>query len=226
MASPSVKRQNAIIWLERSGLSLITKEKSTLLRLTFTPDVMEHLEIINEAKLQTLIHTFATQNSLGPLSVSIVLAPDVLFEKEWVLPQTVDQILEEQQFLDSIPFEYLIQREWIKDSKKKMAVVNGNMIFQLKQCFEKEGWLLTTVAPYFVVYGPTWNDQIAKDALKKIDGMRHDNMFENQIGKEQLSPGTASNQDTHNRSLLPVLITVFSVLILVLAVLLIRNTTH
>ena len=226
MASTSVKRQNAVIWLERSGLSLITKEKSTLLRLSFTPDVIDHMEVIDEVKLQNLIHTFITSYSLGPMSLSIVLAPDVLFEKEWTLPQSVDQTVEEEQFLDSIPFEHLIQRTWIKDNKKKLAIVNGNLLVQLKQCFEKEGWLLTTVVPYFVVYGPTWNDQIAKDALKKIDGMKRDNMLEKQINREQKSAGTESNQDNHNRSLLPILIAVFSVLMLILAVLLIRNAIH
>ena len=226
MAAPSVKKQNAILWLERTGLSLITREKSALLRLSFTPDVIDHMEVVDGLKLQNLIHTFATQNSLGPLSVSVVLAPDILFEKEWILSQSTDQTAEEQQFLDSVPFEHLIQGQWIKDNKKKLAVVNGNLITQLKECFEKEGWLLTTVAPYFVVYGPTWNDQIAKDALKKMDSFKHENMFEKQISQEQLSPETAPNQDSRNRSLLPILISVFAFLAVVLIIVLVKNAAH
>lgn len=227
MTPPTTKKQNAILWLERTGLSLITQEKSSLLRLSFAPDTIDHLEIVDEVKLQTLIHTFVTQNSIGPLSISVVLAPDVLFEKEWNIPQSPEQVQEEQQFLDSIPFEQLIQKVWIKDNKKKLAVVNGNLITQLQQCFEKESWFLVTVAPYFVVYGPTWNDQIAKDALKKIDGIKHENMLEKQVNKEQLLKGSApTNQDAHGRSLLPLLIPVFALLIVVLIVLLVKNARH
>ena len=49
-----VVKQNGVIWLDKTGLSVYLTDKP-FLRLNFTPDVFSNLEIIDKLKLENLI---------------------------------------------------------------------------------------------------------------------------------------------------------------------------
>ena len=118
-----VVKQNGVIWLDKTGLSVYLTDKP-FLRLNFTPDVFSNLEIIDKLKLENLIREFIKQNSLSYLSFIFIMTSDVLFEKDWSLSQVEIQKKEENDFIDSIPFENTIFHSWVNDNRKKLIACN------------------------------------------------------------------------------------------------------
>ena len=107
----SNKKQNGVLWLDKAGLSLYL-EKKPFIRLNFTPDTVSNLEIIDKLKLENLVHSFISQNNLGGISLILIIASDILFEKDWTLPLTDAQVKEEADFIDNVPFENIVTHTW------------------------------------------------------------------------------------------------------------------
>lgn len=219
-----IKKQNGVLWLDKTGLSLYLENKP-FLRLNFPPEMINNLEIVDKLKLQNLIHSFINQNSLSFLSLIVIITAEVLFEKDWSLPQTDTQLKEEEDFLDSIPFENVLEHSWIKDNKKKLIAANQDLITTLEDCFEKENCNFMAVFPYFL-FGAGVRDESVKEIWKKLDSFKHDSLLEKE--KEFGNEKNPSNSQTgsNNRSLLRFLIPIFVILIGVLAFLLIKNSLN
>lgn len=217
-----IKKQKGALWLDKTGLSLYLENKP-FLRLNFPPEMINDLEIIDRLKLQNLIHSFVNQNNLSFLSLIVIITAEVLFEKDWNLPQTDTQLKEEEDFLDSIPFENILEHSWIKDNKKKLIATNQDLITTLEDCFEKENCNFMAVFPYSL-FGAGVRDESVKEIWKKLDNFKRDSLLEKE--KEFGNERNPSNSQTgsNNRSLLQFLIPIFVILIGVLAFLLIKNS--
>lgn len=219
-----IKKQKGALWLDKTGLSLYLENKP-FLRLNFPPEMINDLEIIDRLKLQNLIHSFVNQNNLSFLSLIVIITAEVLFEKDWNLPQTDTQLKEEEDFLDSIPFENILEHSWIKDNKKKLIATNQDLITTLEDCFEKENCNFMAVFPYSL-FGAGVRDESVKEIWKKLDNFKRDSLLEKE--KEFGNERNPSNSQTgsNNRSLLQFLIPIFVILIGVLAFLLIKNSLN
>ncbi|MFA6081704.1 MAG: hypothetical protein WC741_04855 [Patescibacteria group bacterium] len=217
-----VIKQNGVIWFDKSGLSVYLENKP-FLRLSFTPDLFLNLEIVDKIKLESLISTFIKQNNLNYSSFILIITPEILFEKDWTIPQTDVQIKEEIDFIESIPFENTLIHSWIKDNKKKLIATNKDFIICLQEAFQKEDVHLTGVFPYSIFDANVRNESV-KEIWKNINTFKSDNLLETDIG-QNLSEPTISDRtkDNKNSSLMPLLIIIFVVLTGLLIFLLLRK---
>ena len=217
-----IEKQNGVIWFDKTGLSVYLQNKP-FLRLNFTPDCFNNLEIVDRSKLENLIRNFIKSNKLFYLSFILIITSDVLFEKDWILPQTEIQKKEESDFIDSIPFENILTHSWIKDNKKRLIATNQDYIFSIRDIFEQENGHLIGVFPYSM-FGANIRNQSVKDILKKISNLKQDNLYDE--SKELPSPKSIEeiekNKNT-DKSLIPVLILIFITLIGLLIFLMIRK---
>ncbi|MEK7633706.1 MAG: hypothetical protein AAB437_02580 [Patescibacteria group bacterium] len=220
-----IKKQNGVLWLDKTGLSLYLENKA-FLRLNCPPEIINDLEIVDKLKLQNLIHSFVNQNNLSFLSLIVIITAEVLFEKDWNLPQTDTQLKEEEDFFDSIPFENVLEHSWIKDNKKKLIATNQDLITALRDCFEKENCNFMAVFPYSL-FGAGVRDESAKEIWKKLDSFKHNNLIEeDKVPNKEKSLINSQINRNENRSLLPILIAVFVILIGVLVFFLIKNSLN
>jgi len=217
-----IEKQNGVIWFDKTGLSVYLQNKP-FLRLNFTPDCFNNLEIVDRSKLENLIRNFIKSNKLFYLSFILIITSDVLFEKDWILPQTEIQKKEESDFIDSIPFENILTHSWIKDNKKRLIATNQDYIFSIRDIFEQENGHLIGVFPYSM-FGANIRNQSVKDILKNISNLKQDNLYDE--SKELPSPKSIEeiekNKNT-DKSLIPVLILIFITLIGLLIFLMIRK---
>lgn len=214
-------KQNGVIWLDKTGLSVYLENKS-FLRLNFTPDVFGNLEILDKAKLVDLVDTFIKQGSLNYLSFVLIMTSEVLFEKDWIIPQNDVQKKEESDFIDNIPFENTVVHSWIKDNKKKLIAGNQDVILFIRDIFEKNGGHMIGAFPYSL-FGANVRNESVKEILKSVNTFREDNLIEI---SSQASPKPNSNSEqkpNKKNSSLPILIGVFVVLLSVLGYLLFKK---
>ena len=221
MADKIIK-QNGVIWFDKTGLSIYLENKP-FLRLNFTPDVFSNLEIIDKIKLETLIRTFIKQNNLNYLSFILIITADILFEKDWLLPQTEVQKKEEIDFIESIPFENTITHSWVKDNKKKLIAANQDNINILSDIFKKDNGLLVGVFPYSL-FGANIRNESVKEIWKNLNILKQDNLINVDSNLAPLK--TVVNKQTKaisDKSLVPLLIVIFVVLIGLLVFLMLRK---
>lgn len=208
-------KQNGVIWLDKTGLSVYLDNKQ-FLRLNFTPDSFNNLEIVDRVKLENLVVEFIKKNNLNYLSFILIMTSDVLFEKDWVMPQTEVQKKEEIDFVDSIPFENTIIHTWIMDNRKKLIATNQDFIFFIGKFFEKNNGHLIGAFPYSL-FGANVRNESVKEIWKAVNNFKHDNLVE--ISNSQL-PIKLNNdgvdKSDKKKSSLPFLILIFVVLLGVL----------
>ncbi len=218
----SNKKQNGVLWLDKAGLSLYL-EKKPFIRLNFTPDTVSNLEIIDKLKLENLVHSFISQNNLGGISLILIIASDILFEKDWTLPLTDAQVKEEADFIDNVPFENIVTHTWTKDGKKKLVAVNQDMISVLKVSFEKDEGRIVAVFPYSL-FGANIRNESVREIWKKLNALKQDNLMEINTNQPVLkSVGSVQPKSEKKSFLLPILIVVFVILIGVLGFLLLKK---
>lgn len=221
MAEKIVK-QNGVIWFDKTGLSIYLENKP-FIRLNFTPDIFSNLEIIDKVKFENLIRSFIKQNNLYFLSFILILTSDVLFEKDWSLPLSETQTKEESDFIDSIPFEDVISHSWIKDSKKKMIATNQEFIYFFRNVFEKDNGSMIGAFPYSL-FGANVRNESVKEIWKKLNTYKTESLYD--IDKDP-KPSKVVKEIQKNKnadkSLTPVLIVIFIVLVGLLGYLMIRK---
>lgn len=221
MAGSKIK-QNGVLWLDKTGLSLYL-EKKPFIRLNFTPDIVNNLEIIDKIKLENLLHTFISQNNFGNISLILIITSDILFEKDWNLPQTDIQLKEEADFIDNVPFENTVTHSWIKESKKKLVAANQDFITVLREVFEKDNGHIVAAFPYSL-FGANVRNESVQEIWKKLDSLKHDNLMAKDLSlsKEKVSP-EEQKKPAEKSFLMPILAVVFVILIGVLAFLLLKK---
>jgi len=214
-------KQNGVIWFDKTGLSVYLENKS-FIRLNLTPDVFENLEIIDRSKLGNLIETFIKQGNLNYLSFVLIMTSDVLFEKDWIMPQNEVQKKEESDFIDNIPFENTIVHSWIKDNKVKLIAVNQDVIFFIRDIFEKNGGHMIGAFPYSLFRANVRNESV-KEILKSVNDFKQDDLIE--ISSQLPSKVNISSEQKPNKknSSLPLLVGIFAILLIILVYLLFKK---
>jgi hypothetical protein len=219
---PDNVKQNGVIWFDKTGLSIYLENKP-FLRLNFTPDTFSNLEIVDRAKLENSIRGFINQNKLNYLSYILILTSDVLFEKDWPIPQSETQLKEEAEFVESIPFENTIIHAWVRDNKKKVIATNEDYIYFLKEIFEKENGRLVGAFPYSL-FGANVRNESVKEIWRNINNFKQDNLVEIGANQQPLRSNNPTQQNSEQKkSSLPFLIVIFVILLSVLGYLMFKK---
>lgn len=213
------QKQPGIIWLTRSGFFLYTSVLKSIVNLIFPPDVVNYLEVIDETKLQQLIQSFINQYKLPEQRVYLIIGPDALIEKEMLSGQPGTENEEEKRILDSMPFENIYSKKYVSDKKIKIACFNANFYQVLQSAFEKSGWQIESVSPYFITGQTNFNETLAIFLLKKPEILTQENIIKTAIFGTDADK--ENNKNKQKKSFLPLLIGVFLGLLAILAVILI-----
>jgi len=215
-------KQNGVIWVDKLGFSVYIDGKS-FIRSNFTPELFNNLEIVDKAKLLAVFDSFILQNKLGYLSFILILGADILFERDWPLVQTEPQKQEETDFIESIPFENTLSHHFIKDNKRKVIGANQDIIFLLRDAFKKQYGHLLGAYPYSL-FGANIRNETVKETLKNISNFKLDNLYDASKDSPILkSPEEIKKEKKTDKSLVPVLIIIFVVLVGLLSFLVMRK---
>lgn len=98
--------QKIILFLKRDSLELyLTGFEGPKSKLAFPPEIVKYEEIIDEAKFENLVSTFLQKELASGQRITILLSPDVLFQKTILQKDNNSEEAETQKFAGEIPFD-------------------------------------------------------------------------------------------------------------------------
>jgi len=241
------KKQPAVLYLLRSGFFLYIAGSPQVISASFPLDSINDLEVLSSEKLLVMLNTFFSTNKLVPVSVLVVLAPDVIFEKEILSSQNpqpdtkqIDnkktkelEIAKHSQeeatlneYLDYVPFDDKLFKSFKGEHGIRVAVTNKTIIDVLSQGLLKFQSDISGVVPYFVyggadIFSSGLTDQLAHTILQRADILKQNNMllvYKPQSVQQDGKGQPVKSQEPVNNKRLFMLIGVFGLLLIIMVV--------
>lgn len=219
------KKPPAILYLDKNGFYFYSDGLPTLTSLGFTPEVVRDMDVVNSTAFLTQIKTFVEQYQLTPSTISIVLSPNVTFEKDVVGLDKEQQDEAVKRFVDAIPFENVMYKTYPIEKGVKVIGSSEDLFTELKIAFEKLGFGIDIVIPFQLLGAdqPLISNLTADNAsqlLKRIYRYKQQSLFNAQQPKVEISstPTTTTNsgKSKKNNTRLFAMIGVFAVLFAIL----------
>lgn len=176
-------KQIGIIYLDKSRLYLYDHVKKAIFQFDIKPEVGKDLEIINSSLLDTQVKSFLETNKLTPSSLIIVLAQNLIFEKDLTNVSKEQQEAEAQRFLDNIPFESVSSGVYKSEKEYRIVAANSYFIKAIKNAFEELGFVTAYVLPSFVFgnLGDSLKQETIKIILGKVDSVKQYNLLNSHL---------------------------------------------
>lgn len=227
------KKQPALLYLDKNGFYFYEPGLQGVISLAFLETSVKDMDVINGASLMNQIKGFIEQYRIIPSLITIVLSPNITFEKEIVGLPLEEQEEQIKKFIDTIPFESTLTKNYPIDKGVKVIGCNEDMFQELKISFEKSGFTIENVVPYQLLGN---NQQLIKNLitenaiqfLRHVGGLRQASMLQLEKDKEktQITPDANKNesqQPKKSRMRLYAMAVVFVILFIILGVMLLKR---
>ncbi|MDO8270099.1 MAG: hypothetical protein Q7T54_05535 [Candidatus Levybacteria bacterium] len=223
------KKQAALLYLDKNGFYFYTDGLPSVISLAFIDNAVRDMDVVNGASLIAQVKAFIDQYRLMPSMITIILSPNVAFEKDIAGLTREAQAEEIKNFIDTIPFESVLTRTYPIEKGVKVIGFNEDLYTELKNGFEKNSFGIDMVIPYQLL----GTDQTliknlttdnAAQFLKRCDHLKQYTLL---ITEKQKNPGPSPVTETvvqkpkKNYTRLFVMIGVFTFLFAVLGYMLI-----
>lgn len=142
------KKQPALLYLDKNGFYFFEEGLTSIISLAFSETAIRDMEVINAAQLMSQVKTLIDQYQLTPAIITIVLSPNVVFEKD--ITGLAHDAQEEmvKNFIDTIPFESILSKSFPIEKGVKVIGFNDDLYMELKNSFEKNQFIVENVLPY------------------------------------------------------------------------------
>lgn len=142
------KKQPALLYLDRNGFYFFEIGLPAVISMAFLETSVKDMDVINGASILMQIKNFIEQYHITPASITIILSPNITFEKEIMGLATEEQEEAVKKFVDTIPFDSAISRNYPIEKGVKVIGFNEDIYQELKISFEKAGFSIDGVVPY------------------------------------------------------------------------------
>lgn len=144
----SAKKIPAFIYLDKNGFYFFQDGLPTIVSMAFLQTSVRDMDIINATSLATQIKSFADQYHIVPSNITIILSPNITFEKDIVDVPAQGRDEAVRNFIDTIPFESVLSRSFPIDKGVKVIGCNDELYVELKVAFEKVSSTIENIVPY------------------------------------------------------------------------------
>lgn len=225
-----VKRQPGFLYLDKNGFYFFESGLSVVVSLSFLTTSVRDMEVVNGASLLNQIKGFIEQYKLAPANISLILSPNITFEKD-IVGLSPDATKEEvDKFIDTVPFESVISKEYPIDKGVKVIGANADMYRELKICFEKFSFLIDSAIPYQMVgqdqvYLRNLTTDNANQILKRVDHLKQYTLLKPEQSKPQIIQNTEEKKEPTQKkpnTRLYAMIGIFAILFIILGVMILR----
>lgn len=193
-------KKQALLYLDRNGFYFYESGLSNVLSLGFAETSVKNLDVVDEKSLDNQIQTFSTQAKLAPSNISIILSPNLIFEKDILILEPTQQKEEADKFINTVPFTNVASATYPISNGVKVIGVNEDLFLAVKNSFEKLGCVASLVLPYHAL-GPdiallnNFTVGNVSQLMKKLDRLRPFNMLQLKIVEQPKdSIATSPNQ--------------------------------
>lgn len=192
------KKPPALLYLDKNGFYFFEEGLPNVVSAAFTEDAVRVMDVINSAILLTQIKTFTEQYKLIPAAITIVLSPNVVFEKDIVGLSYDEQENTVKAFVDTVPFESVLYRSYPIEKGVKVICCNEDLFQELKNAFEKASFNIESVVPYQLLgVDQTLIKNLTADTasqfLKRADHLKQFTILTTEKEKQQTQTTPASS---------------------------------
>lgn len=142
------KKQAALLYLDKNGFYFYIDGLPSVISLAFTDNAVKDMDVVNGASLIAQVKTFVEQYRLLPSMITIILSPNVAFEKDIAGLTREAQEEAVKNFIDTIPFESVLTKTYPIEKGVKIIGFNEDLYTELKNGFEKSSFGIESVIPY------------------------------------------------------------------------------
>lgn len=184
------KKQPAFLYLEKSGFYYFQPGLATVISMAFAENLVKDMDVLNGAAFIAQIKSFVEQYRLAPATITLILSSNVTFEKDIVNLTNEAQKDAVQNFVDTIPFESVLTKEYPIEKGIKVIGSNDDLYREIKSGFEKVSFSIECVVPFQLL----GSDQMlmqnltpenASQLLHKLDRYKQYNMVFQEKDKEK-----------------------------------------
>lgn len=224
-----LKHDARIIYLSKSGFTIYGVDKTGDPSFVFPANTISDLEIVNEKDLSIQIKSFIETNKIEPSLLIIVLSSEILFEKDFPEQSKDQKEAEIRKYLELVPFENISYKKYQLAKGFKIVVVNTDLYRVVINEFEKQGFTVTAIVPYFLTGEQTadkksLNPEQIKYLYKKIDIIKQQSLISYQEEPElDIAQKEKINEQTKSSHSLTFLLVIFVFLFIVLIVLVLNQ---
>ncbi len=214
------KKNWLVILVEPHALVWLMQGMNSPQTLTIPVAVINNLEVINRDELYVLIADWTKSRTYTTTEIIWLLAPGVYFEQTFPDSEKDKWDSATVQFLDTVPFEEVVSRVYSPVNGRQVVALNKDLITSLMQAFTLHGYPTRAVVPAsFVTSDVGLTPAIAHAAMNHLSELTRDSLISD---GHTLVPATPS-QIQKPKSMLPLLIAVFGVLVAILLFVLYLN---
>lgn len=206
-----------VIYIDRNYLYFYGGNVHAPIPLQFQPTTVKDMELINFEELEKQIDTLIKTNKILPDDTGIVIAHQSSFEK--LIPPNVVGVeleTEKKKFLDNVPFEDIMYKEFPGTKGIKLVTVNKELIYAIKSIFQHRGFRIVTIASVTTIYPDTdvpFNLSLAQQCIKKSSQLNQATFPVEDIEIQSSDAYDESNKPPKNNNRVFLLVGVFIILI-------------
>lgn len=201
--------QIAIVFLDKDGFSLYSPTLESPMRLNFTPDTVQDMEILNTDAFIAQATTFLTRYVIPPSNITILISQTLLFiqdiptvipaVEEGIPPETISAVEQQkkiQDFIDTVPFEIIESKTYPIENGIRVAATNKSIYEAIISVFEKQGSVIKTVIPAFILGLPNegLNDDVITAVINNSEALKAESFMIHAQEIIQLTPEEKKKQ--------------------------------
>lgn len=179
-------RKQILLYLDRGGFYFYEMGQSNIVSMGFLPTSVRDLDVIDVISLESQIKTFVESTKLAPGEITIVISPNIIFEKDILITEVEKQKEAVDKFLETIPFESVASTIIPIEKGVKVIGINEELYLSIKNGFEKLGSSVESVLPYhslgtdmFLLNNFTTDN--ASILLKKVDRLKQFSLLQDKL---------------------------------------------
>lgn len=215
-----------VILVTRAGLQIFNEGENVIQSLPLPSTIIDNLEVINKDALYTLITDWIKQKTYIDTSIIWILSPELCFTH--IITSTDQDKMDSEtlQFLDTVPFEEVLSRTYSTLSGKQLIATNKALVSALIQGFALHGYSTQFVIPGQIVQLDTAiTPDLARALHKRSNELEKENLIlpTTLEPKEPVYTSITASPPAKPKSSLPLLLTIFGILVAILGFVLYLN---
>lgn len=144
-----------VIYLHRDKFEIYSPLPPRILEFNFVADLVRDMEIINKELLLNILTLFIQNNKLTPSNLTIVVANNACFIRDFMREEQDKNTQEKQQelqkkideYIEHVPYESVSGKTFDFQKGLRVFAVNQELFEVLKFAFEQQGFAVDTVIP-------------------------------------------------------------------------------
>lgn len=143
------KLLTSILFIDKDRIDVYLPDKKTVVSCDINEEAVKYCEVMDRDKLHTQLKSFIETNKLSPSSLIVVLAKNILFEKDFIKGQETDdqQQLQSEQFIDNVPFESVGSKTVPLEKGFRVIAANADLYESIMTTFRQSGFLIQALLP-------------------------------------------------------------------------------